>query len=38
MRQTFWVGCYPGLREEHMRYVAKSIQKYFSKNRDLRSR
>ena len=29
MRRTFWVGCYPGLREEHMRYVAENIREYF---------
>jgi CDP-6-deoxy-D-xylo-4-hexulose-3-dehydrase len=29
MRQTFWVGCYPRLQEEHMRYIAASIKSYF---------
>ena len=29
MRHTFWVGCYPGLREEHLRHIATSIQNYF---------
>ena len=29
MHQTFWVGCYPGLGEEHMQYIAESIRKYF---------
>lgn len=26
MRQVFWVGTYPGLDDEHLRYIAESIE------------
>lgn len=31
MRHTFWVGCYPGLSSEHVRYLGESLNEYFSR-------
>jgi CDP-4-dehydro-6-deoxyglucose reductase, E1 len=28
MRQTFWVGVYPGLTEDHLDHVASSIHQF----------
>jgi CDP-4-dehydro-6-deoxyglucose reductase, E1 len=29
MNQTFWIGVYPGLEEEHLNYVAEKIELFF---------
>lgn len=29
MRRTFWIGLFPGLTEEHVRYAAQTLQNYF---------
>ena len=29
MNQTFWVGTYPGLTEEHFDYIAVSLETFF---------
>ena len=31
MRQTFWLGCYPGLGKKHLEYVADVLLKYFKR-------
>jgi len=31
MRQTFWVGLYPALTEDHVLYTAQSLKEYFQK-------
>jgi len=31
MRHTFWLGCYPGLEEPHMEYMAQELLAYFRK-------
>ncbi len=28
MNQTFWLGIYPGLTNEHLEYVATKIENY----------
>ena len=30
MRRTFWIGLFPGLTEEHVRYAAQTLKRYFS--------
>ena len=32
MNQTFWLGIYPGLGQEHFNYVIEKIQKFFDLN------
>ncbi len=32
MNQTFWVGTYPGLTEEHLDYIAVSLETFFGIN------
>jgi len=32
MNQTFWVGTYPGLNEEHLDYVACKLEEFFGVN------
>ena len=32
MNQSLWIGVYPGLRKEHMDFIADKIQEYFNKN------
>ena len=29
MRRTFWIGLFPGLTEDHVRYAARTLQNYF---------
>jgi CDP-6-deoxy-D-xylo-4-hexulose-3-dehydrase len=29
MKQTFWLGVYPGLDEEHLNYIADKLEKFF---------
>jgi CDP-6-deoxy-D-xylo-4-hexulose-3-dehydrase len=29
MSQTFWVGTFPGLGEEHLEYIAQKLEDYF---------
>jgi CDP-6-deoxy-D-xylo-4-hexulose-3-dehydrase len=29
MRNTFWVGTYPGLHEEHLEFIVKKIKEFF---------
>ena len=32
MNQTFWVGIYPALGEEHLEYIAEKLEEYFGVN------
>jgi CDP-6-deoxy-D-xylo-4-hexulose-3-dehydrase len=32
MNQTFWIGVYPGLDEEHLDYVAETLETFFGLN------
>jgi CDP-6-deoxy-D-xylo-4-hexulose-3-dehydrase len=32
MNQTFWVGTYPGLNEEHLDYIAGKLEEFFGVN------
>ncbi|RRQ50913.1 lipopolysaccharide biosynthesis protein RfbH [Sphingorhabdus wooponensis] len=32
MNQTFWVGTYPGLNEEHLDYIASKLEEFFGVN------
>jgi CDP-6-deoxy-D-xylo-4-hexulose-3-dehydrase len=32
MNQTFWVGTYPGLSEEHLEYIACKLEEFFGVN------
>ena len=32
MNQTFWVGIYPALGEEHLDYIAEKLEEYFGVN------
>jgi CDP-6-deoxy-D-xylo-4-hexulose-3-dehydrase len=32
MNQTFWLGVYPGLQEQHLEYVAARIEEFFGLN------
>ena len=32
MRNTFWIGTYPGLSTEHLDYVVSKIEEYFGVN------
>ena len=32
MNQIFWVGTYPGLREEHLDYIAEALEEFFGVN------
>jgi CDP-6-deoxy-D-xylo-4-hexulose-3-dehydrase len=32
MNQTFWVGTYPGLNEEHLDYIACKLEQFFGVN------
>lgn len=32
MNQTFWVGTYPGLNEEHLDYIAEKLEEFFGIN------
>ena len=32
MNQTFWVGTYPGLNEEHLDYIACKLEEFFGVN------
>lgn len=32
MNQTFWVGTYPGLDEEHLDYIASKLEEFFGVN------
>jgi CDP-6-deoxy-D-xylo-4-hexulose-3-dehydrase len=32
MNQTFWLGVYPGLTEQHLEYVAESLETFFGLN------
>jgi CDP-6-deoxy-D-xylo-4-hexulose-3-dehydrase len=29
MNQTFWLGVYPGLNEEHLDYIADKLEEFF---------
>jgi len=29
MNQTFWVGTYPGLEEDHLDYIAEALEEFF---------
>ena len=30
MNNTFWIGVYPGLQEEHLNYIVTKIKEYFN--------
>lgn len=32
MENTFWLGCWPGLKQEHLDYIAKVIGEYLREN------
>ncbi|WP_036150931.1 lipopolysaccharide biosynthesis protein RfbH [Maribacter forsetii] len=32
MNQTFWVGIYPGLNEEHFEFIAEKLEEFFGLN------
>ena len=32
MNQTFWVGVYPGLGQEHLEYIAQKMEEFFGLN------
>jgi CDP-6-deoxy-D-xylo-4-hexulose-3-dehydrase len=32
MNQTFWVGIYPGLDNNHLNYIAEKIEEFFGLN------
>jgi CDP-4-dehydro-6-deoxyglucose reductase, E1 len=32
MNQTFWVGTYPGLEEQHLDYIAEKLEEFFGIN------
>ena len=32
MKQTFWIGLYPGLTNEHLDYVVTKIEQFFGLN------
>ena len=32
MNQTFWVGTYPGLTNEHLEYIANTLETFFDLN------
>ena len=32
MNQTFWLGVYPGLSEEHLNYIAEKLEIFFGVN------
>lgn len=32
MNQTFWVGTYPGLEEDHLDYIAEALEEFFGIN------
>ena len=32
MNQTFWLGIFPGLDEEHLNYIANKLEEFFGVN------
>jgi len=32
MNQTFWLGVYPGLDEEHLEYIGEKLEEFFGIN------
>ena len=32
MRQSFWIGVYPGLKKKNLEYISKVFHDYFKKN------
>jgi len=32
MEQTFWLGTFPGLSEEHLDYIADKLEEFFGVN------
>lgn len=33
MNNTFWIGCYPGLNKEHLKYVVSCFKEFFSRKK-----